>query len=70
MAAYEKNKIQGKGWKSLKPKIFGHSLFFYPQKYEDSPAIFGRRFKQFHQEPSEAIKHLGFSAKELGHDWP
>lgn len=51
MAAYEKNKIQGKGWKSLKPKIFGHSLFFYPQKYEDSPAIFGRRFKQFHQEP-------------------
>jgi len=29
MAAYEKTKIQGKGWKSLvKPKIFGHSLFF------------------------------------------
>lgn len=52
MAAYEKTKIQGKGWKSLvKPKIFGHSLFFYPQKYEDSPAIFGRRFKQFHQAP-------------------
>jgi hypothetical protein len=27
MAAYEKNKIQGKGWKSLKPKIFGHCFF-------------------------------------------